>query len=305
MKKIYCFVVLVSLLLSACQTQKKEDKTKESSPVKKSYFGQKPPGTKAELFAPGTISVNGRYEYAVSFTPEIDELYFSGEGEDEIQHVYFSKLNNNKWTKPAVANFTKGLKKNEFEAFASPSGDKIFFAAYDSIFSDESIWYVDRLEGSWSEAKKLDASFNEDIVFYPTIAENEDLFYTSISQGKMFYASSENGIYSTAKEMEIAYGIHGFISPKQDFILIDAKKENDKNKDRDIHVCFKKKNGTWSQPINLGKEVNSDFTETCPSLTPDGKYLFFSRYNEEGGMSNIYWVSAEVIHKLNPEQVGK
>ena len=70
----------------------------------------------------------------------------------------------------------------------------------------------------------------------------------------------------------------------------------------DIYVYFKMKNGTWSKPINLGNDVNSNYTETCPSLTPDGKYLFFSRYNEEGGLSNIYWVSAKVINRLRPSE---
>ena len=49
---------------------------------------------------------------------------------------------------------------------------------------------------------------------------------------------------------------------------------------------------------NLGNEVNSNFGETSPSITPDGKYLFFSRYNDEGGLPNFYWVSTEIIHKL-------
>ena len=50
--------------------------------------------------------------------------------------------------------------------------------------------------------------------------------------------------------------------------------------------------------INLGNSVNSNFAETFPSITPDGKYLFFGRYNEEGRLSNFYWVSTEVIDSL-------
>jgi hypothetical protein len=263
------------------------------------YFGQNPPGMTAAIFSPGVVSVNGRDEYAVSFSPDFDELYFSGEREAGVQHVYFSKLRDKKWTHPEKANFTKGKKKNEFEAFVNPDGDKIYFAAYDTIFSDENIWYVNRLENSWSDAKKLDSPINDDIIFYPNAAKNGDLFYTSISKVKMYYAPNKNGRYPEVHELGIEYGIHGFISPSQDFILVDALKENDKTKDRDIHVCFKDKDA-WTKPINLGDTVNSDFTETCPSLTPDGKYLFFSRYNEEGGISNIYWVSAEVINRVRP-----
>ena len=230
-------------------------------------------------------------------------MYFSGNKEDAPQIVYFSKLKDKKWTTPQKADFTNGKKKNEFEAFLNFSGDKIYFAVYDSIFADENIWSVNRLENSWSEAKKLDSPINDDLVFYPNTAENGDLFYTNISKGKMYFAPNKNGKYPEVHEVGIEYGIHGFISPSQDFILVDARKENDKTRARDIHVCFKKEDGTWSKPINLGVTVNSTFNETCASITPDGKYLFFSRYNEEGGLSNIYWVSAEVINKLRTDGI--
>lgn len=58
----------------------------------------------------------------------------------------------------------------------------------------------------------------------------------------------------------------------------------------------------FTMQLDLGSEVNSNFAETCPSITPDGKYLFFGRYNEERELSNLYWVSTEVIEKLRPKQ---
>ncbi|WP_223826552.1 hypothetical protein [Flagellimonas sp. S3867] len=301
MRKTYFIWMFIGVLfLNACDTKKQHAKNNESTSEETSYFGQEPPGMTPQLFAPGLVSVNGRYEYAVSFSPDFKELYFSGEKEDSPQEVHFSELKEGTWTTPKKITFTKGKKKSEFEAFVNPQGNKLFFAAYDSIFSDEKIWIAQRLGQSWSEAEPLDSPINEDLVFYPNVAKNGDLFYTSISKGKMYYAPNKNGNYPEVHELDIEYGTHGFISPSQDFILVDAKKENDNTKDRDIHVCFKRPNGSWTQPINLGTSVNSDYTETCPSLTPDGKYLFFSRYNEEGELSNIYWVDAKVIDAVKP-----
>lgn len=299
-KAYFIWMFIGALFLNACDTKKQHAKNNESTSEETSYFGQEPPGMTPQLFAPGLVSVNGRYEYAVSFSPDFKELYFSGEKEDSPQEVHFSELKEGTWTTPKKITFTKGKKKSEFEAFVNPQGNKLFFAAYDSIFSDEKIWIAQRLGQSWSEAEPLDSPINEDLVFYPNVAKNGDLFYTSISKGKMYYAPNKNGSYPEVHELGIEYGTHGFISPSQDFILVDAKKENDKTKDRDIHVCFKRPNGSWTQPINLGTSVNSDYTETCPSLTPDGKYLFFSRYNEERELSNIYWVDAKVIDAVKP-----
>lgn len=62
------------------------------------------------------------------------------------------------------------------------------------------------------------------------------------------------------------------------------------------------KNGGWSKPINLGSTINSNLDEKSPSITPYGKYLFFGRSKRdiEPGLSNMYWVSTEVIHKVRP-----
>ena len=285
------------MFIIGCNTKRDGDSSTKGT----SYFGQNPPGLTAEIFAPGIVSVNGRYEYAVSFSPDLDEMYFSGNKEDDVQIVYYSKIKDKKWTTPKKANFTNDNKLNELEAFVSISTNKIYFTAYDSIFSDEKIWYVNRLENSWSNAIELDSPINDDIVFYSNDAKNGDLYYTSISKGKTYYAPNKNGEFPEVYEVGIEFGMHAFISPSQDFLLVNGRNiEDDQRNDNDIYVYFKMNDGTWSKPINLGNEVNSSYAETCPSLTPDGKYLFFSRYNEEGGLSNIYWVSAEVINKVRP-----
>ena len=309
MKTTTLLILTIVISLNTVFAQENIENDSGFTIVKGKYFGQNPPGMTAEIFAPGIVSVNGRYEVAVSFSPDLDEMYFSVEEKDGIGSVYFSKLKDKKWTNPKKANFTKDKKSNEIEAFVNLSGKKIYFAAFDS--TDVKIWYVNRFENSWSNARKLDSPINNDIVFYPNEAINGDLFYTSISKWQMYYAPNKNGKFPEILKVGIEYGGHGFIAPSQDFILIDAPKENDKTKDKDIHVCFKKKDGAWTKPINLGNAVNSNFGETCPSITPDGKYLFFSRYNEEdndegkGKFSNIYWVSAEVINRLRPDDFRK
>ena len=45
----------------------------------------------------------------------------------------------------------------------------------------------------------------------------------------------------------------------------------------DIWYCKKTSKNGWSAPINLGKPVNSNQNDGCPSLSPDGKVLYFVR----------------------------
>lgn len=271
------------------------DKKDKFSVLKGDYLGQPLPGDSAVIFAPGIVSVNGRYEFAVSFTPDLEEIYFTGKRKGESSSIYFSKLIDKKWTNPKKANLTKG-KRGEMEAFVNFSGNKIYFTASDS--KGVEIWRANRSGNWWGNAIKLDSPINDDMVFYSNVAKNGDLYYKNVSKGKMYYAPNKNGKFPEIFEAGIEYGSHGFIAPSQDFMLIDALKDNDKTKDKDIHVCFKKKDGAWTKPINLGSGVNSNFNETCPSITPDGKYLFFSRYDEEGGLPNIYWVSSGIIENI-------
>ena len=296
----FIFLILVfALILNACNTKKHKSKGSDSLTTEASYFGQNPPGMTAEIFAPGIVSINGRYEHGISFSPDLDEVYFSANNEDEVPDVYFSKLEGEKWTNPKKANFTKGKKDAEMHPFVSFSDNKIYFTAHNSDYTDTKIWYVNRLENTWSNAIKLDSPINDDELFYSNQSKNGDLFYTNVSKRKMYYAPNKNGKFPEVREVGIEFGFHGFISPSQDFLVVNARnKEDDQRKDNDIYVYFKEKDGTWSKPINLGNEVNSNFDETCPSITPDGKYLFFGRYNEEGGLSNFYWVSTEIINKL-------
>ena len=303
MKTIKILILTMVGSLNMIYAQEKSQDGTGFPTLRGPYLGQKTPGLIPKLFAPGIVSINGRYEHGISFSPDLDEVYFSANMEDDIPDIYFSKLEGEKWTKPKKANFTKGRKDAEMHPFVSLSNDKIYFTAHNSDFTDTKIWLVNRLGDSWSDAVKLDSPINDDEVFYSNQSKNGDFFYTNVSKRKMYFAPNRNGRFPEAREIDMDFGFHGFISPSQDFMVVNARNKEDQGReDNDIYVCFKEKNGTWTQPINLGNAVNSNFDETCPSITPDGKYLFFGRYNEEGGLSNFYWVSTEIIETLKNKQ---
>jgi len=299
MKKVYFILILVfSVFLSACNTKNQRSKDSDSPTIENPYFGQKTPGLTAEIFAAGLVSINGRYDYGISFSPDLDEMYFSANKKGKTADIYFSKIEDKKWKTIQKANFTQGQKDAEMEPFFKADGKRIYFTGYSSGYKDEEIWYVDRLGNGWSNAIKLDSPINDDNVMYLTQAKNGDVFYDNISKRKMYSSSSKNGGFPKVQEVEVEIGSHAFISSSQDYLLVQAQNKKDKKRGSDIYVYFKKKDGTWSKPINLGNTVNSNFGEAVPSVTPDGKYLFFSRYNEEGGISNLYWVSTKIISKL-------
>ena len=304
MKKAYFILILVfAMVLNACNTKKQDSKDRESPKLESPYFGQKIPGLIPEIFAPGIVSINGRFEGTVSFAPDLAEMYFGADNEKEETSIHFSKLEDNKWTPIKRANFTDGKKKEELHPFVSPNGKRIYFTALDSAFVDEKIWYVNRLADSWSDAIQLDSPLNEDLVFFPNQAKNGDLYCFNLSKFKTYYAPNINGEFPEVQEVDLEFGHHAFIAPVQDYLLVTARNNEDKSrKDNDIYVYFKRQDGRWSKPINLGNTINSNLDEKGPRITPDGKYLFFGRSERdiEPGLSNIYWVSTAVIHNVRP-----
>jgi len=295
--------ISIVLLFSILAFSNKSYSQNEFPVLEGPYFGQKPPGLIPEIFAPGIISVSGRSEMGVSFSPDLDEMYFTVQKKYGVPaDIYFSKLEGNRWTPFKKANFTKGKKAGEMEPNVSYDGNKIYFTAYNDDFTDTKIWHVNRINNGWSNAIKLDSPVNEDEVMTSTLAKNGDLFYTNLSKRfRTYYSPNINGKYPKALEAEIEFGGHAFISPSQDYLIVDSRNRVDKNQKADFYVYFKKKDGAWTKPINLGTTVNSTFDETVATVTPDGKYLIFSR-RTEGDALNLYWVSTEVIENLRPKE---
>ncbi|HET7115325.1 MAG TPA: OmpA family protein [Hanamia sp.] len=57
----------------------------------------------------------------------------------------------------------------------------------------------------------------------------------------------------------------------------------------DLYISYLTRTG-WSEPQNLGRNVNSEFWESCPSLSPDKKDLYFSSNRPGGYGGKDIWV---------------
>jgi Tol biopolymer transport system component len=257
------------------------------------YLGQDVPGMKARLFAPGIVSVTGRYEFALSFAPKGDRLLFTVQTADEKVMVLHSRQVEGQWTQPKPVGLSNGERRDEMEAFFTPDGHHVYFAPYDEGM-DVRIWQVTPDGDLWRDPVPLAGAIAEHPAFYPVMANDGTLYYTNIKEQRPYFArQSEDGNWNT-QPVPVEFGGHVHVAPDQSFLLLDARAE-DSLGGGDIYVAFPATNGGWTRPVNLGPGVNSEFGESCPSLSADGKYLFFSRYNEEGGIAQIYWVNAGVI----------
>ena len=96
-----------------------------------------------------------------------------------------------------------------------------------------------------------------------------------------------------------------YIAPDDSYLIFSSHREGEFG-DGDLYISFHDRSAdTWSEPINMGEPINTRVQERFPAVSPDGKYLFFTRYNPPHSQ-DIFWVSAEVIDdiKKNPTVVS-
>jgi len=294
MKKLNLLITSTLLCLSAGAQEYIEN-------AQGDYFGQIEPQDSAIIFAPDIISEANRYEYGLAISPTHDEVFFTCEGvvdSTQISGLLHIVRKGDKWLKPQIANLNKtGLW--EQEAFFYPNGEKVFYAVSDS--AGTKIWTSSKTKDGWSKGELLNSPINNasERLFYTSFNNEGDMYYTNVDEFKIYKTELKDGEYKEYAEINLPRAGHAFIASDESFIVFDSRQKDSYGK-LDIYVAFKDEGGSWGSPINLGPKVNTEFSETCPALSPDGEYIFFGRYNDINEKSDIYWISSDIIQKLKP-----
>ena len=88
------------------------------------YFGQKPPGMVAELFAPDLISTD-QSKIGSVFSPDLDEFYFTTWTRETGTKIMVTRQVDGDWTAPEVASFSNH--PSDVDVAISVDGMRIYF----------------------------------------------------------------------------------------------------------------------------------------------------------------------------------
>lgn len=297
------------------------------------YMGQEPPGTTPEMFAPGIVS-HGFHEHGLTLSPDGEELFFVTSDSHYSQYVIVRvERVDDVWKAPEVAPFS-GQFKDGGPAF-SHDGKTLYFSSNRPIGegskagADLNIWTVTKEGDSWSEPRPLGLPVNTDKQEgLPSVAANGNIYFQRADKlglkFDIYVARKTEEGYAEPESLGTAINTERneagpCVAPDESFLLFQSNRMENPNI-MSLYVSFRQKDQTWGEPVLLGKEFIGTFG---PSLSPDGKVLFFTSwrgldpdiyrgksYSElltlyrdpRNGKGTLFWVGASVIEMARSRQ---
>ena len=340
-------MITVMLLSVGCA-----DNGDKFSELRGPYLGQEDPGLELQLFAAGWVST-AMHEYHAIFSPDGDEFYFQFGRKPHV--IMRTVMRDGRWSAPETVSFSGVY--NDCEPCFSPDGRSLVFMSQRPHTDDDSmtragapdlsadgsnppvsaspvdkdIWIVEREGNEWGRPRNLGPPVNTDRnELYPVFSPDGDLYFSADWEGNVdiYLAKREGDGFATPERLgaEINTGHDDYdvaISPDGSYVIFSSAGRDDGIGASDLYISFNTQEGGWTKARNMGERMNSEQSEVAPTITPDGKYIFFSstRSLEKGyysyrvesyeelkdlldapgnGFGDIYWVNAEIVEVYRP-----
>lgn len=274
------------------------------------YFGQDPPGDTPVVFAPGIISKAGRFEQFLLYAPDGRELLFGVTNADWSAFTILSMtLQRGTWSEPRAAPFLGSSDTSALTAAVSFDGHTALFTSSRPAYPPADIWMSTRGTAGWAEPTKVGPPISSAAdEFEVAIARNGTIYFSSARDGGLgdldiYRARLVDGAYPAGENLGPPINTAAgddlpYVAPDERYLIFASNRPGGLG-NRDLYVSFAGAS-RWTEPVNLGRPINSEAWDIYPSVSPDGKYLFFTRRTawEATEDSDIYWVSTAFIARL-------
>ncbi len=262
-------------------------------------------------------------EYFPVLTIDGKTMYFTfAEGKKGGEDIYYSQLISDTWIKPQ--NLGSPFSTIENDAINSISADGntiVLFGSYKGHIGGGDNFYAQKTANGWSEIKPFPKPVNSqywDCDGYLT-ADGKAFFFTSdrkggvgdFVKGGQFYHGEYEGntdIWVSVKNdsgwgkpINIGPAINTPYAERSPFLHPDGKTlyfSSDGHPGLGSLDVFKSVRLSdtswteWSEPVNLGKEINTAGYDVAYKISTDGRYAYFSSDREGGkGGYDIYRVT--------------
>ncbi len=282
--------------------------TKDFPVLMGDYLGQTPPGDVPLMFAPGIISIDSTVEHGYpSFSPDGNMVFWQSnlrhkEKETEIFLKVMHRVDG-QWTEP------ESSPNGGMPAF-SQDGNKLYFISSETD-KEKGLYFIEKQGENWSDPQSLNiiSSFPELKYMYgPSVTSNGTLYFFGHAEGLgsrndfgIYRSELINGNYTKPELLppsinaaDGAINWMPFIAPDESYLLFSSDRNS---AGQSLFVSFRRSDGSWTEAHGLGETINTKRGERFPYVSPDGKYLFFTRWHGRDN-EDIMWVSASIIDRL-------
>lgn len=271
----------VAVLLSACHPAARE-------------LTVGSPTSGSELYGAGLFS-SSAWDFFMAWTPDEKDVFFCHATDDFNSFEIFETRRDSRgdWSQPVHPPFA--TKWSNSDPHLTIDGRRVFFisnrplpgATYTAERKTYDVWYADRAGDSWSEARHLDAPFNDPDgnEWSPSIAANGNLYFGSNRPGgrgdqDIWVSRFVNGQYQRPENLGDSVNTAGgeiepWIAPDESYLIISGARRPDSVGSYDLYIS-ERRNGVWQKSHLIGSAINTTSAEFNPSVTPDRRWLFFS-----------------------------
>lgn len=218
----------------------------------------------------------------------------------------------------------------ESRPLVAPDGKTLYFSRsnHPDNFGGEDdpndIWYSEYIPESnkWKEAKNIGAPLNNTGANYissitpdgnsMTVILGNVYKKTKMKPGVSISSKTSEG-WESPKPLEI---INAYIEDEDgNYFLANNRKtlvmavdRYDSYGGKDLYVSFLQTDGRWTEPLNLGNDINTAHLESSPFLAPDNETLYFSSKGYSGYGGHDIYISRRLDDTWNnwtePENLG-
>lgn len=289
----------------------------EATPRPGVSFGQAPPGLEPVKFWPDALAAERCPHGQLAFSPDGTGVFWSAilpPGPE--QTIYFSAFDGMAFSKPVVAPFA-AASGNGGPAF-SADGKRLLFNAElppsaGSSAKRTAICYVERMASGWTQPVPIESTVDDRMTKgQVSVARNGNIYFTGRVLTErapgIFICRYSNGKYLAPEKLAgplatMPLVLDPWVDPDEKFLLVSCPPQEGPPLRTDVGISFRLPDGSWGIPVRLGGAVNTEAFERFPSLSRDGKYLFFIRSLSPqfvGDQAHFYWVDAKIIGDPGP-----
>jgi outer membrane protein OmpA-like peptidoglycan-associated protein len=216
---------------------------------------------------------------------------------------------------------------SEYVPLISQDGKTLYFFVLDDPknIGEGDIWFATKAGNDWSPRKNIGEPLNNEANnFVISVSpDNNTLFLSrkykakgnnSVDNGQGFSISTRTKTGWSIPRDVVVEGFKNknkygeFCLSADQKTLIHAIESDGTVGDQDLYVSFRKPDGTWTKPKNLGKTINSAKSENSPFLASDGITLYFSTNGRPGYGQNDIFLSRRLddtwTNWSEPENLG-